>query len=155
MQTHLSIWESRRKCRPIAYLDVPEGIEIEEKKELVKSIYEAINEAYPFPYDHRIFVREWALDCESKRSIGIGPPRPVLQIHAPPGMSVEAKRKMINSVNAAVARAYDNLSDFLILFLEYPQDRVAIGGNLNADNQKHHDELSRFEASSSSKAAYQ
>jgi hypothetical protein len=34
----------------------PKGIENEEKKELVKSIYEAINEAYPFPHDHRIFV---------------------------------------------------------------------------------------------------
>lgn len=32
---------------PIAYLDVPEGIEIEEKKKLVKSIYEALSEAIP------------------------------------------------------------------------------------------------------------
>jgi phenylpyruvate tautomerase PptA (4-oxalocrotonate tautomerase family) len=55
----------------------------------------------------------------------------MFQIHAPPGLSVEAKRKLIKSVNAAVAKAYNNLPDFLILFLEYPQDRVAINGNLN------------------------
>jgi hypothetical protein len=47
------------------------------------------------------------------------------------------------SVNAVVAKAYNNLSDFLILFLEYSQDRVAINGNLNADDQKHIEELSR------------
>ena len=63
---------------------------------------------------------------------------------------------MIKSVNAAVAKAYNNLPDVLILFLEYPQDRVAINGNLNADNQKHLEELSRsIEVSSSSKAMYQ
>ena len=142
---------------PNAYLDLPEGIEIEEKKELVKGIYEALREAYPFPPDHRIFVREWPLDSVSQDGqLGSEPPRPVFQIHAPPGLSVEAKRKMIRSVDSAVAKAYNNLPDFLILFLEYPQDRVAINGNLNADNQKHLEELSRsIEASSSSKSVYQ
>ena len=115
---------------PIAYLDVPEGIEIEAKKELVKRIFEVLHEAYPFPLDHRIFVREWPLD-------------------------VEAKRKMIKGINAAVAKAYNNLSKFLILLQEYPQERVAINGNLNADDQKHLEELGRsFEASLSSKAVY-
>jgi hypothetical protein len=62
---------------------------------------------------------------------------------------------MIKSINAAVAKAYYNLPGFLILLQEYPQDRVAINGNLNADNQKHMEELSRsIEASSSSKAVY-
>jgi len=141
---------------PIAYLDVPEGIEIEEKKELFKGIYEALNEAYPFPPDHRIYVREWPLDSVSQNGqLGSEPPRPVFQIHAPQGLSVEAKRKMIKSINTAVAKAYNNLPGFLILLQEYPQDRVAINGNLNADNQKHLEELSRsIEASSSSKAVY-
>jgi hypothetical protein len=40
---------------------VPEEIEIEEKRELVKDIYEAMLEAYPFPPDHRIYMREWTL----------------------------------------------------------------------------------------------
>ena len=40
---------------------VPEGIEIEVKRELVKDIYEAMLEAYPFPPDHRIYMREWTL----------------------------------------------------------------------------------------------
>ncbi len=129
---------------PIAYLDVPEGIEIEEKKKLVKGIYEAINEAYPFPLDHRIFVREWPLDSVSQDGqLGSEPPRPVFQIHSPQGLAVEAKRKMTKGVNAAVAKAYNNLPNFLILLQEYPQERVAINGNLNADNQKHLEELGR------------
>ena len=61
---------------------------------------------------------------------------------------------MIKSVNAVVAKAYNNLPAFLILLQEHPQERVAINGNLNADDQKHLEELGRsIEASSSSKAA--
>ena len=47
---------------------VPEEIEIEEKRELVKDIYEAILEAYPFPPDHRIYMREWTLGSVSQDS---------------------------------------------------------------------------------------
>jgi len=43
---------------PIAYLDVHEGIEIEEKKVLVKDIADAMQGAYPFG-DHLIYIREW------------------------------------------------------------------------------------------------
>lgn len=141
---------------PIAYLDVPEGIEIEKKKELVKNIYEAINEAYPYLPDHRIFVREWPLDSVSESGqLGSEPPRPAFQIHAPEGLQVEAKRTLIKSVNAAVAKAYNNPRGFLILLQEYPQDRVAINGNLNSDNQELMKKLSKqFRASSSAKAVY-
>ena len=36
---------------PIAYLDVPEGIQTGEKKKMLKGIYDALNGAYPFPLD--------------------------------------------------------------------------------------------------------
>jgi phenylpyruvate tautomerase PptA (4-oxalocrotonate tautomerase family) len=52
-------------------------------------------------------------------------------------LSVEVKRKMVNSVTTAIAKTYNNHPGFLILFQEYPQDYVALNGNLNADNQKH------------------
>jgi hypothetical protein len=51
---------------PIAYLDVPQGIQTEEKKKMLKSIYEGLNEAYPFPPDHRVFLREWSLESVSR-----------------------------------------------------------------------------------------
>ena len=44
---------------PITYLDVPKGIRSEEKSKLVKAIYAALHEAYPYPDDVRIFLREW------------------------------------------------------------------------------------------------
>ena len=115
---------------PTAYLDVPEGIEIEEKKKLVRGIYEALKEAYPFPPDHRIFVREWPLDSVSQDGqLGSEPPRPVFTMHVPPELPAQAKRKLIKSINVAVAHAYNNLS-LLILFQEYPQDRVGVNGKL-------------------------
>ena len=139
---------------PTAYLDVPEGIEIEEKKKLVSGIYEALKEAYPFPPDHRIFVREWRLDSVSQDGqLGSETPRPVFTMHVPPELPVHAKRKLIKSINVAVAHAYNNLS-LLILFQEYPQDRVGLNGNLASDDKNHMEELRRSsEAGSSSKAA--
>jgi len=44
---------------PITYLDVPPGLPVEAKRKLVKDIYDALHEAYPFPDDVRIFMREW------------------------------------------------------------------------------------------------
>ena len=71
---------------PIAHLDVPEGVEIEEKKELVKGIYEALREAYPFPPDHRIYVREWPLDSVSQDGqLRIGAPETRLSDPRPTG----------------------------------------------------------------------
>lgn len=121
---------------PIAYLDVPQGIRTEEKKKMVKGIYDALNEAYPFPPDHRIFVREWPLDSVSQDGqLGSEPPRPACLLHAPQGVAVESKRKMVKGINAAVAEAYDNLPSFIIFIQEYPLELVAVDGNMHADNR--------------------
>jgi phenylpyruvate tautomerase PptA (4-oxalocrotonate tautomerase family) len=121
---------------PIAYLDVPQGIQTEEKKKMLKSIYEALSEAYPFPPDHRVFLREWPLESVIQDGqLGSDSPRPVFLIHAPQGVSVESKRKMVKGINAAVAEAY-NLPDFMIFMHEYPLQMVAHNGNLHSDNRK-------------------
>jgi len=68
---------------PIAYLDVPPGIEINQRRTLVKGIYEALHDAYPCPDDHRIFLREWAGDSVSQNGLlDSEPARPVFLIHA-------------------------------------------------------------------------
>jgi phenylpyruvate tautomerase PptA (4-oxalocrotonate tautomerase family) len=122
---------------PIAYLDVPQGIQTEAKKKMVRSIYDALNEAYPFPPDHRIFLREWPWESVSQDGqLGSEPPRPVFQMHAPQGVSVESKRKMVKGINAAVAEAYNNLPSFMIFIQEYPLELVALDGNLHSDNQQ-------------------
>jgi phenylpyruvate tautomerase PptA (4-oxalocrotonate tautomerase family) len=122
---------------PIAYLDVPQGIRTEAKKKMVKGIYDALNQAYPFPPDHRIFVREWPLDSVSQDGqLGSEPPRPACLLHAPQGVAIELKRKMVKGINAAVAEAYNNLPAFIIFIQEYPLERVAVDGNLHADNHE-------------------
>lgn len=129
---------------PIAYLDVPQGIQTEEKKKMLKSIYDALNEAYPFPPDHRVFLREWPLESVSQDGqLGSEPPRPVFSLHAPQGVSVESKRKMVKGINAAVAEAYNNLPSFMIFIQEYPLDLVALDGNLHSDNQQRVEEQNK------------
>lgn len=121
---------------PIGYLDVPTAADVDRKRDLVKAIYEALHEAWPFPEDHRIFLNEWPLDTVSQNGLlGSEPARPVLILHIPEGANVEVKRKVMKKINAAVARAYQ-LPDFMIFIQEYPLDLVAHEGGLLADDQQ-------------------
>lgn len=125
---------------PIAYLDVPTGADLGKKRELVKAIYNALREAYPFPDDHRIFLREWPLDSVSQNGLlGSEPARPVFVIHGPKDANIDAKRTMLKKINAAVADAY-GLPEFMIFMHEYPLDLVAHEGNLLADDQQRVDD---------------
>lgn len=122
---------------PICYLDVPTGLDLSGKEELVKAMYEALHDAYPFPDDHRIFLREWPLDSVSQNGlVGSEPARPVLLVHAPQGVDPDAKRKMLRRINAAVAGAYPGLPDFMTFIHEHSLDLVAHEGNVHADNQQ-------------------
>lgn len=121
---------------PVGYLDVPTGVDSEGKRELVKALYEALGEAYPFPDDHRIFLREWPADNVSQNGLlGSEPARPVLVIHAPQGANTDAKRRMLKMINAAVADTY-HLPDFMIFIHEHPLELVAHEGTMLADNQQ-------------------
>jgi phenylpyruvate tautomerase PptA (4-oxalocrotonate tautomerase family) len=121
---------------PISYLDVPQSIGIDQKRKLVKGIYDALHEAYPFPDDVRIFLREWPLESVSQDGrLGSEPARPVFMMHVPQGVSIEAKRKMLKGINAAVAETY-HLPKFMIFIHEYPLDMVSLDGGLHSDNQR-------------------
>jgi phenylpyruvate tautomerase PptA (4-oxalocrotonate tautomerase family) len=120
---------------PIAYLDVPESIQIDKKKKLVQEIYDALHEAYPFPDDVRIFLREWSIDSVSQNGrLGSEPARPVLMMQVPQGVSIDAKRKMMQGINSAVAEAY-HLPEFVIIMHENPPDVGSLDGRLFSDNQ--------------------
>lgn len=121
---------------PIAYLDVPPGADLKRKKELVKRMYEALHEAYPFPDDTRIFLREWPGENVSQNGVlDPEPMRPVFTIHAPEGVDIDAKRKMLKRINMAVTDAYQ-LPEFQTFILEHPLHLVANKGNLLADDQQ-------------------
>jgi hypothetical protein len=121
---------------PIGYLDVPTGVDENRKKKLMRAMYCALHEAWPFPDDVRIFLREWPLSSVSQNGVlGSEPARPVLTLHIPQGGNADTKRKVLKKVSAAVAAAYQ-LPDFMTFLVEYPLDLVAHEGYLLADNQQ-------------------
>lgn len=121
---------------PIGYLDVPASADLGTKKRLVKAMYDALHEAYPFPDDTRIFLREWPLDSVSQNGLlGSEPARPVFIVHIPQGGDIDAKRTMLKKINAAVADAY-HLPDFATFLHEHSLDTVVINGGILADDQQ-------------------
>lgn len=118
---------------PIAYLDVPAGIPADAKGTLVEEIFTALDEAYRVP-DTRIFIREWPPENVSQDGrLDTAPPKPVLFLEVPPGISVDAKRSMVKRISAAVTAAY-HLPDVLIFLREYPLDMVSQDGGLQSEN---------------------
>ena len=125
---------------PIGYLDVPAGADLSTKKKLVKAMYEALHEVYPFPDDHRIFLREWPLDSVSQNGLlGSEPARPVFVMHVPQGGDLDAKRTMLKKINDAVVDAY-HLPDFAIFLHEHSLDTVVINGGILADDHQRVDD---------------
>ncbi len=119
---------------PIGYLEVPVGADRDTKAVLVKEMYDAMHEVYPFPDDTRIFLREWPLDTVSQNGeLGSEPARPVFVMHVSVGGDLEAKRTMLKRINAAVDKAY-GLPDFALFMHEHTLETVVINGRLLADD---------------------
>ena len=60
---------------------------------------------------------------------------PVVFIEAPPGIGLEAKKKMVEKIATATDDAY-HIGDTLVFLREYPPENVAIDGRLQSDNPK-------------------
>lgn len=119
---------------PIGYLDVPTGLDLDGKRKLVKAMYDAMHEVYPFPDDTRIFLREWEMDTVSQNGLlGSEPARPVFVAHVSVGGDPEKKREMLMRINAAVHEAYA-LPDFATFLHEHTLDTVVIDGRILADD---------------------
>lgn len=121
---------------PIAYLDVPTGADLDTKRALVKEMYDALHEAWPFPDDTRIFIREWPLDSVSQNGrLGSEPARPACIAHIPQGADLDIKRTVLKKINAAVDRAY-RLPDFTMFLHEHSLNTVVLNGQILADDQQ-------------------
>jgi len=106
----------------------------------VKAMYDALHEAYPFPDDHRIFLREWDVNSVSQNGLlGSEPARPVFVAHVPLGVDVGVKRTMLKKLNAAIAEAYP-LPDIAVFLIEHSLETVVINGQVLADDQQRVDE---------------
>jgi phenylpyruvate tautomerase PptA (4-oxalocrotonate tautomerase family) len=132
---------------PVAYVDLPSGLDADIKKKLVKEVAEWLHNAYMIP-DNRVFLREWtggqiSIDGELGR-----PMRPICTFLVPPGLPVEAKRQLVERVSAAIAEACDlpreevslpsgkKVSTRWVLgfFSEYPLDQASLDDLMAFDN---------------------
>lgn len=122
---------------PTMIIEAPTGIRKDAKKKLMEKTTTALNEAYPIP-DVRIFLREYQADNVSQDGrLESEPVRPVCFIEAPQLRSLDARRKLMDKINAAVADAYEgiaNTREILILHNEYPLENAGWAGRLQSDN---------------------
>jgi len=50
---------------PVAYVDIPAGVNDGAKKKILQELYEEIHEAWPIP-DTRVLIREWPNEAVSQ-----------------------------------------------------------------------------------------
>ena len=70
---------------------------------------------------------------------------PICFIEAPPGIRVEAKKRMIQKITSAIDEAY-HIGDTLIFLREYPAANVAQDGRLQSENPKILEALKKISA---------
>jgi phenylpyruvate tautomerase PptA (4-oxalocrotonate tautomerase family) len=122
---------------PTIFIEAPTGIRGDAKKRLVEMTTAALDEAYHIP-DVRVFLREYqAENVGQDGRLRSEPVRPVCFIEAPQLRSLDARRKLTEKINAAVADAYEgiaNTREILIFHNEYPLENAGWAGRLQSDN---------------------
>ena len=133
---------------PVAYVDIPTGVNDRAKTKIFKELYEAIHEAWPIP-DTRVLLREWTDEAVSQDgSIERVPMRPICTLAVPPGLDHGARQKLIKQISNTIGEAcgreveeirlpsgttiYNNW--VLTFFWELPLDKVALGDLLATEN---------------------
>lgn len=122
---------------PVFTIDAPEGATPEAKRRVLAEISEALDETYHFP-DTRGWLREYpAGNLSVDGRVGDEPARPVCSIEAPELRSLEAKRKLVQRIEVAIAEGYAgiaNTGETLVLINTYPLDEVGWRSGLQSDN---------------------
>jgi phenylpyruvate tautomerase PptA (4-oxalocrotonate tautomerase family) len=133
---------------PVSFVDAPQGIRADAKKKLMKGLYEAIHEAYPIP-DTRILLREWPNDSVSQDGrLDSESLRPICWLEVPPGIAIEAKRKLVSRISEVISDAFHlakvdvrlpsgtvvSTRWVLTFFREYPLEKAALDGLLASEN---------------------
>jgi hypothetical protein len=133
---------------PVAYVDVPAGLNDSAKTRIFNEIYEAIHEAWPIP-DTRVLIREWPNNAVSQDGrVENVPMRPICTLAVPPDLDVDAKHRLIRRISGTIGEAcsreveeislpsgttiYNNW--VLTFFWELPLEKVALGDILAAEN---------------------
>jgi hypothetical protein len=133
---------------PVAYIDIPTGVDDGAKKKIFTEMYEAIHEAWPIP-DTRVLIREWPNATVSQDGrIEDVPMRPICTLAVPPGLEPDAKRKLIRQISTTLGDACGREVEEILLssgttiannwvltfFWELSLDAVALGDLLATEN---------------------
>ena len=121
---------------PVFTIDAPSGAHQDAKDKMLKEVTDALHEAWPIP-DTRGWLREYpAGNISQDGRIGAEPVRPVCSLEAPELTNLDAKRKLVQKIESAIAAAYDgiaNTEEVLVLVNHYPLENVGWQGSLQSD----------------------
>lgn len=133
---------------PVAYVDIPAGVNDSARKKIFTELYEAIHQAWPIP-DTRVLIREWPDEAVSQDGrIERVPMRPICTLAVPPGLDLGAKRTLIEQISSTIGEACGRDVEEIVLpsgtkiynnwvltfFWELPLDKVALGDLLATEN---------------------
>jgi phenylpyruvate tautomerase PptA (4-oxalocrotonate tautomerase family) len=131
---------------PVVKITGPTGLSKSAKKELIEGSLHIMSETYYLP-DDRVYIHEvpvenvghtpllevtrgesWAVQSE--------PARIFVEVCAPPGLPIEAKRKLMRTLTEVAGRAYGrtNLRDVLVSLDEHKVEDFASNGFLQTEN---------------------
>ena len=121
---------------PVFTIDAPSGAHQDAKDKMLKEVTDALHEAWPIP-DTRGWLREYpAGNVSQDGRIGAEPVRPVCSLEAPELTNLDAKRKLVQKIESAIAAAYDgiaNTEEVLVLINHYPLENVGWQQSLQSD----------------------
>ena len=133
---------------PVAYIDIPVGVNDGGKQKIFHEMYEAIHEAWPIP-DTRVLLREWPDELVSQDGrIELVPMRPICTLAVPPGLETDAKHKLVQQISDTIGEACGRQVEeirlpsgtriknnwVLTFFWELPLDKVALGDLVANEN---------------------
>jgi hypothetical protein len=121
---------------PVFTIDAPTGAGRDAKQKMMKDIHDALDETYHFP-DTRGWLREYpAENVAQDGRVQAESVRPVCSLEVPELASLDAKRKLVQKIEAAIGGAYNgiaNVDEVLVLINHYPLHNVGWRQSLQSD----------------------
>lgn len=131
---------------PVAFIKGPTGLSKEVKKELIEGTLQALTKAYPMP-DDRVYIDEvpsenvghtplLAVTHGEDWAVQSDPARIIIEVVAPPGIPIEAKRTLVRELTDVAGRAYGrtNLRDVLVSLDQHKVEDFASNGFIQTEN---------------------
>jgi 4-oxalocrotonate tautomerase family enzyme len=131
---------------PVVMITGPSGLTKDAKKQLIEGTLHVLTETYQMP-DDRVYIHEVPaenvghtplLDVTGRESWAVQsePARIFVEVCAPPGLPIEAKRKMMRALTEVAGRVYgrSNLRDVLVSLDEHLVENFASNGFLQTEN---------------------